>query len=210
MDRSFHMKTARRLLLHFIKRALRSIVWRTLQSGRVQFYKLVSNGSLVTGKPRRYQPVLMSGMGQIACAQDVKFGVPQSPRFFNSYAYIEARGKDARIYFGARSWFNNGFSVVAEACQISFGEDCMIGHDVTVYDSDFHPLVPSDRLTNVIPPKRADVIIGNNVFIGSHSVILKGTKIGDGCVVAAGSIVNGIFPPSKLIGGNPARVIRAL
>lgn len=196
--------------MQFAKRALRWIVWRAFQSSRIQFYRLVSNGCNVTGTPLRHQPVFISGIGQVIFGQNVKFGVPQSPRFYNSYAYIEVRGKDAKINFGARSWFNNGFSVIAEACQISFGEDCLVGHDVTIYDSDFHPLSPSDRLTNKVTPKRAGVAIGKNVFIGSQSVILKGTDIGDGCVVAAGSVVSGIFPPSMLIGGNPAKVIRGL
>lgn len=197
-------------LLQFAKRALRWIVWRAFQSSRIQFYRLVSNGYNVTGTPVRHQPVLISGMGQVTFNQNVKFGVSQSPRFYNSYAYIEARGKDAKINFGADSWFNNGFSVVAEACEISFGAGCLVGHDVTIYDSDFHPLSPRDRMTNEVAPKRADVAIRNNVFIGSQSVILKGTDIGAGCVVAAGSVVCGTFPPSMLIGGNPARVIRAL
>lgn len=142
--------------------------------------------------------------------QDVKFGVRQSPSFYSSYAHIEAREKGAKIDFGARSWFNNGFSVIAETCRVSFGSDCLVGHDVTIYDSDFHPLLPRDRLTNNVAPNRANVAIGNNVFIGSHCIILKGTVIGDGCVVASGSVVSGEFSPSMLIGGNPAKVIRAL
>lgn len=197
-------------MLQFSKRALRWIAWRAFQSSRIHFYRLISNGCNVTGTPLRYQPVLISGMGQVIFDNNIKFGVPQSPHFYNSYAYIEARGKDAKINFGPDSWFNNGFSVVAEACEISFGEDCLVGHDVTIYDSDFHPLSPRDRLTNEVAPKRAGVAIGNNVFIGSQSVILKGTDIGAGCVVAAGSVVSGTFPPAMLIGGNPARVIRAL
>jgi acetyltransferase-like isoleucine patch superfamily enzyme len=53
----------------------------------------------------------------------------------------------------------------------------------------------------------APVSIGNNCFIGSEAVILKGVKIGDRCVVAANSLVNKSFPAGTIIGGVPAKVI---
>ena len=51
------------------------------------------------------------------------------------------------------------------------------------------------------------VTIGNNVFIGTKAVILKGTTIGDNCIVGAGSVVRGTFPDGVVIAGNPAKVI---
>ena len=53
-----------------------------------------------------------------------------------------------------------------------------------------------------------EVIIGRGVFIGSNSVILPGSKLGDYCYVAAGSVVSGIFPPNSLIAGNPGTIKR--
>ena len=41
-----------------------------------------------------------------------------------------------------------------------------------------------------------------------NSTILKGTELGEGCIIAAGSLVNGKYPPHTLIGGVPAKVIR--
>ena len=52
------------------------------------------------------------------------------------------------------------------------------------------------------------VIIGKGVFIGSNSIILPGSKLGDYCYVAAGSVVSGRFPPKSLIAGNPAKIKR--
>jgi acetyltransferase-like isoleucine patch superfamily enzyme len=50
--------------------------------------------------------------------------------------------------------------------------------------------------------------IGKDVIVGVNSVILKGVKIGDGSVVAAGSVVTRSIPTGEIWGGNPARKIR--
>jgi exopolysaccharide acyltransferase PssR len=52
-----------------------------------------------------------------------------------------------------------------------------------------------------------DVHIGDNCFIGAHSIILPGVTIGDGCIVAAGSVVARNVPAGSLVAGNPARVV---
>jgi acetyltransferase-like isoleucine patch superfamily enzyme len=53
----------------------------------------------------------------------------------------------------------------------------------------------------------ADVRIGDNCFIGAHSIVLAGVTIGDNCVVAAASVVARDVPPGSLVTGNPARVV---
>ena len=56
---------------------------------------------------------------------------------------------------------------------------------------------------------KSEIIIGNHVWICSGTQIYKGTKIADGCVIAANSVVRGVFSvPNALIGGNPARIIK--
>lgn len=54
-----------------------------------------------------------------------------------------------------------------------------------------------------------DVRIGDNCFIGAHSVILPGATIGDNCVVAAASVVAKNVPAGSLVFGNPARVLES-
>ena len=56
----------------------------------------------------------------------------------------------------------------------------------------------------------APVVIGNRVWIGCNALVLKGVRIGDGAVVAAGTVVTRDVPANSLVGGNPARVIREL
>jgi acetyltransferase-like isoleucine patch superfamily enzyme len=55
--------------------------------------------------------------------------------------------------------------------------------------------------------EEASIIIEGDVWVGANSIILTGTKIGYGSVVAAGSLVSGRFPPYSIIASNPARVI---
>ncbi len=54
------------------------------------------------------------------------------------------------------------------------------------------------------------ITIGNNVFIGTNSIILLNTTIGNNCIVGAGSVVRGQFPDDSVIVGNPAKVIMKL
>ena len=56
---------------------------------------------------------------------------------------------------------------------------------------------------------KGGIKIGNNCWIGAKATILDGTVIGDGCVIAAGAVVTGVFPPNSIIGGVPAKIIKS-
>jgi acetyltransferase-like isoleucine patch superfamily enzyme len=58
------------------------------------------------------------------------------------------------------------------------------------------------------PTCNGDIEIGNDVWIGAHSTIMSGVKIGNGAVVAAKSVVTKDVPPYAIVGGNPARIIK--
>ena len=57
-------------------------------------------------------------------------------------------------------------------------------------------------------PYKGDTIIGNDVWIGTESVIMPGIKVGDGAIIAAKSVVAKDVPPYTIVGGNPATIIR--
>lgn len=57
-------------------------------------------------------------------------------------------------------------------------------------------------------PVKGDIVVGNDVWIGRESVIMPGVKIGDGCIIAAYSVVTKDIPPYSVAGGNPARLIK--
>lgn len=96
---------------------------------------------------------------------------------------------------------NNHGSV---ACfeRVTIGREAHIGPEVLIRDSDSHSTGEAGR-TPTQP-----ITIGDHVWIGMRAIILKGVTIGDGAVVAAGSIVTKDVEPNTLVGGNPARFIR--
>lgn len=91
---------------------------------------------------------------------------------------------------------------------IEVGDDTVIGANTKIFDNDFHSLDPEERRNDVYDTLvTRPVYIGKNVFIGCNSIILKGTTIGDNCIVGAGSVVHGTFPDGVTIAGNPAKII---
>lgn len=93
---------------------------------------------------------------------------------------------------------------------IEIGNNTLIGANTKIVDTDFHPVDAEARLNHSQSAKTAPVKIGENVFIGMNSIILKGTEIGNNCTVGGGSVVTGKFESNCIIAGNPARVIRKI
>lgn len=94
---------------------------------------------------------------------------------------------------------------------IEIGANTMIGGNVKILDNDFHPIDAADRRADIKEKIAAKPIkIGNDCFIGTNAIILKGTVLGDRCVVGAGAVVSGKFENDCVIAGNPARVIKRL
>lgn len=92
---------------------------------------------------------------------------------------------------------------------ITVGENTYIGGGCRIYDTDFHPLDPEKRkLNHPEDISSKPIVIGDNVFIGAHSILLKGVTIGDGSVIGAGSVVRKSIPAGEIWAGNPAQFIR--
>jgi len=117
---------------------------------------------------------------------------------FHPFAFINGNpkiGKNVCIGF---------FSEVnAKGAKVIIGDNCDIASFVSINVADSHKRCIS--LINKI--ERKDIIIENNVFIGSHCFVKGGAHIGHHSVVAAGTIVEGVkIPPHSLVVGNPMRV----
>ena len=93
--------------------------------------------------------------------------------------------------------------------KIRIGEDVLIGANCKIVDNDFHPLSVEKRNPQRVEDiKKKPIEIGDGCFIGTNSIILKGTILGSNCVVGAGSVVCGSFPDNVIIAGNPAKIIK--
>jgi acetyltransferase-like isoleucine patch superfamily enzyme len=84
--------------------------------------------------------------------------------------------------------------------EVVIGDATAVSWDVSITDTDYH------RLDGGSPD--APVHIGSNVWIGARAIVLKGVTIGDGAVIAAGSVVTDDVPAGSLAAGVPARVVR--
>jgi len=93
--------------------------------------------------------------------------------------------------------------------RIDIGNNVQIGANCKIIDNDFHSLRAEKRLNQKVDDiRKKPVLIGDDCFIGTQSIILKGTVLGKNCVVGAGSVVSGQFPDNVIIAGNPAKVIK--
>jgi acetyltransferase-like isoleucine patch superfamily enzyme len=96
--------------------------------------------------------------------------------------------------------------------RITIGRHCRIASGVHILDSSGHPTTPDARKAGSAPSDQdvKPVTIGDNVWIGRRSTIFPGVTVGEGSVVAAGSIVMTDVAPYTIVAGNPARRIGAL
>lgn len=97
--------------------------------------------------------------------------------------------------------------------RIDIGNNVKIGACCTILDNDCHSLNYIHRCTkgeDYPNTKHRPVIIEDDVLIGAHSIILKGTHIGARSIIGAGSVVSGDIPADCIAAGNPCKVIKTL
>lgn len=116
----------------------------------------------------------------------------------------------AELRIGADTGISGG--AICAAVSVVIGDRCLIGADVTITDTDFHPLAPENRryTSDWLQIGCKPVRIGDDVFIGTRAIILKGVEIGNGAVIAAGSVVTRSVPARAVFAGNPASLLRYL
>ena len=96
--------------------------------------------------------------------------------------------------------------------EIRLGSHVQVGGAVSFRDATGHHTDPEQRMAGA-PPDEADVkpiIVHDNVWIGMGVLVLPGTEIGEGCIVAARSVVSGTVAPYTVVAGNPARRVGTL
>jgi acetyltransferase-like isoleucine patch superfamily enzyme len=138
----------------------------------------------------------------------------------NNGRYFNKIGRQQRCYFvvgknGVMKIGDNvGISSSAFVClkSITIGNNVMIGGNVVIYDTDFHSISKEKRRNSnddILNREYKEVVIGNDVFIGAHAIILKGVNIGNGSIIGAGSVVAKSVPENEIWAGNPAKFIKS-
>ena len=109
----------------------------------------------------------------------------------------EKIGKNTMISLGAKIDVRRG--------QVIIGDNCLITHGCYIlsHDGAAHVLNSDDN-------GNGKVVIGNNVFIGVNSVVMRNVTIGDHAIIGAGSVVNKDIPAGTVAAGNPIKILKEI
>ena len=126
-------------------------------------------------------------------------------------------GRQGRLHIGDCCYFTN--AVLLAEFEVRIGSNVVIGWNVTIADTDFHPVDPAARIEDAIacspggsgrerpPIPRKPVVIDDDVWIGPNAAILKGVRVGAGAFIEPGALVTEDVPAGARVLGNPAKVV---
>lgn len=118
-------------------------------------------------------------------------------------------GPGGRLQIGDRVGLSNSTIVCMSSVQIE--DEVLVGGGSQVFDTDFHPLDAEERVHAPHPKARtAPVVIRRRAFVGGHCILLKGSMVGEGAVLGAGSVLRCVVPDAEIWTGNPAALLRRL
>lgn len=157
-----------------------------------------------------------------------------------AYCLIFKRAKNSKIHIGDNCLINGrlvtetnesmieignnvfigGNTIIDCLSKIKISNDVLISYECVLSDHDSHSINSSKRINDLSrfqankmiwsEINTKEIIIKNNAWIGMRSIILKGVTIGEGAIVAAGSVVTKDVPPYTLVAGNPAVIKKKL
>ena len=142
-------------------------------------------------------------VGSIYLAKDATLDVDAFDVYAGSRINVNA---GAKLSLG--SGYMNHECVIDCFDSISIGHHVVISERVVLRDSDNHSIQDMEAISSDESAVTAPIVIGDHVWVGMNTIVLKGVTIGEGAVVAAGSVVNKDVPPHCLVAGVPAKVVK--
>lgn len=119
---------------------------------------------------------------------------------------IFLRGKECRVQTGKQTSIGGCNMVcMGENSSIGIGDDCMFSGDIEIWNTDSHLITDLEGNFLSLPKP---IVIGNHVWLGKASKILKNVTIGNNAIIGMGSVVTKNVPEHSIAAGNPARVIK--
>lgn len=140
---------------------------------------------------------------KIILGDGVKIGAYSS---LSSTSHMSKYGKGLKM--GSNSAVGQ-FTEFGASGGIEIGNDVIMGSYVS-FHSENHNFDDPSKLIREQGVTSKSIKIGNNIWVGAKVTFLDGCQVGDNSVVAAGAVVNGIYPPNSVIGGIPAKIIKTI
>ena len=129
-----------------------------------------------------------------------------------SYSTLSATSHLSKFGIGLKIGNNSAvgqFTQFGAAGGIEIGNDVIMGSYIS-FHSENHNFSDKTRLIREQGVTSKGIKIGNNVWVGAKVTFLDGCIVGNNSVVAAGAVVNGIYPDNSIIGGIPAKVLKSI
>lgn len=139
-------------------------------------------------------PAMVSPLTEITVEGKSELHIDRKLKMHNG-AKIRVR-KGGKMQIGKNFGMSNGCVVTAYE-HITIGDNVMLGPNVLIYDQDHD--YRAEGGVAAMKFKTAPIIIGNNVWIGANTLILRGTTIGDNCVIGGGAVIKGTYPSNSVI-----------
>ena len=178
-----------------------------LRARRVIF---LGRGSRVKGLKQLYvgPGVEIGAFCQIDCLSEHGVRIGKSSKI-GSYSIVKVSGSLGNL--GKEILIGNNvgigdFAHIGGAGGVSIGDDTITGAFLSIHPEN-HNFSDTNTEIRTQGINRKGIQIGSNCWLGAKVTILDGSVIGDGCVVAAGAVVSGVFPDNCIVGGVPARII---
>lgn len=132
---------------------------------------------------------------------------------------IQCSDKESQIYIGDNFYARQNGHIICEGGELVIGNDSFLNYNVSITCLDKIEIGQSALIANNVVIvdhdhdeyggfRTSPVKIGNHVWIGANATILKGVKIGDNAIIAAGAVVNKDVPERLLAAGVPAKIIK--
>lgn len=114
---------------------------------------------------------------------------------------------DCQVVIGQYTTIESAHLAVTEPnSKIIIGEDCMFSRDIEFRTGDSHTIIDLETKKRINPAQ--DIEVGNHVWIGARSIILKGARIGNNSIIGINAIVTSDVPSHSIAAGIPAKVIK--
>lgn len=135
----------------------------------------------------------------------LRSSVRSAPLAVDHPVFISTLVMDSEIHVGNEFGMTGG--AICAVTKIEIGDRVVVGANSVIMDTDFHPSSPEQRKNEPNVGRSAPITIEDDVFIGASCYILRGVRLGAGCVVGTGSVVLQDVAPGAVVFGNPARQV---